>query len=291
MTRRFDTSQVRQFYDRNTAGFLVTGQSNSALHRAVWGPGVATRAEAFRFIEDEIVRLLRTVPAGGPGLAHQPAPASSAHVVDLGCGVGGSLCYLAEQLPIRGTGVTLSPIQQRIAADRIREAGLSERVRCLAGDYCALPEDVEQADLAFAIESFVHAPDPVAFFAQCHRLVRPGGLLVIGDDFLRSAPNADAARTIARFTRGWRVNTLLSASALETLARSAGFSHVRTTDLTPFLEIRRPRDRVVHGVLALIGWLPLEDTRLGYLVGGSALQAALARGWIGYDLAVFRRDP
>jgi cyclopropane fatty-acyl-phospholipid synthase-like methyltransferase len=281
MTPRFDTSQIRHFYDRNTAGFLVTGQSNSALHRAVWGPGVTTRDEAFRYIEGEIVQLLRALPSS----------LDDVHVVDLGCGVGGSLSYLAEHLPIRATGITLSPVQQRIATARFRGAGHSDRLRCLAGDYSAVPDDVGRADLVFAIESFVHATDAAAFVAQCHRLVRPGGLLVIADDFLRSASTADAARTIARFKSGWRVNTLLSAGELETLARAAGFSHVRTTDLTSFVEIRRPRDRFVHGVLSLIGWLPLEDTRLGYLVGGSALQTALARGWIGYDLAVFTREP
>jgi tocopherol O-methyltransferase len=281
MMPRFDTSQVRHFYDRNTTGFLVTGQSSSALHRAVWGPGVTTRDEAFRYVEAEIVRLLRDLPSS----LHR------VHVVDLGCGVGGSLSYLAEQLPIRATGITLSPVQARIATARFRTAGHADRLRCLAGDYSAVPNDVEPADLVFAIESFVHAPDPAAFLSQCHRLLRPGGLLVIADDVLRAAPTDAARRAIARFKSGWRVNTLLSADELEHLASAAGFAHVRTADLTPFVEIRRPRDRVVHGVLALIGWLPLENTRLAYLVGGSALQTALAHGWIGYDLAVFRRDP
>jgi SAM-dependent methyltransferase len=302
MMAKFDTSQVRHFYDRNTAGFLVTGQSNSALHRAVWGPGVTTRADAFSYIENEIARLLRErLPSSDLSAEARSAKVDSTHVVDLGCGVGGSLCYLGAQLPIRGTGITLSPVQQRVATDRFREAGYADRLRCLTGDYSALPDDIGHADLAFAIESFVHAPDPMAFLSQCRRLIRPGGLLVIADDFLRSASSSDghlrqgdggqAARTIARFKGGWRVNTLLSSGELEGLARAAGFAHVGTTDLTPFVEIRRPRDRFVHGALSLIGWLPLEDTRLGYLVGGSALQTALAHGWIGYDLAVFRREP
>src|SRR5688500_14587739 len=170
---RLDPAQVRHYYDRNTAGFLTTGQRNSARHRAVWGPRVTTRAAAFRYVEDEIAGLLRGLsPSFG-----------TSHVVDLGCGVGGSLLYLAEQLPIRGTGITLSPVQERVAAARIREAGYADRVQCLVGDYCALPDDVgTAADLAFAIESFVHGPDPAAFMAECRRLVRPGGLLVICDD-------------------------------------------------------------------------------------------------------------
>ena len=55
-------------------------------------------------------------------------------VVDLGCGVGASLCYLAGLLPITGTGVTLSPVQVQAARERITSAGLSDRVTCIEGD-------------------------------------------------------------------------------------------------------------------------------------------------------------
>ena len=42
-------------------------------------------------------------------------------------------------------------------------------------------------------------------------------------------------------------------------------------------------------LLALFGWLPLDAARIDYLRGGSALQKCLVNGWIGYDLALFRR--
>jgi hypothetical protein len=96
-------------------------------------------------------------------------------------------------------------------------------------------------------------------------------------------------QTIERFRSGWRVNTLLSAEELRAMAREAGFEHERTIDLTAFVEIHRLRDRMVNGLLSLLGFLPLANTRLGYLVGGSALQKSLVEGWIGYDLALFRR--
>jgi hypothetical protein len=41
--------------------------------------------------------------------------------------------------------------------------------------------------------------------------------------------------------------------------------------------------------VAIFGRLPLERTRVGHLVGGSALQMSLAGGWIGYDLMDFTR--
>lgn len=279
---RFDTAEIRRYYDRHTPAFLTFGQGGGAgtIHRAVWGPGTATRLEAFHDVDDRIAELAR-------GLL---SPVSrSLHLVDLGCGVGASLCYLAARLPMRGTGVTLSPVQARIATERISAAGLADRLTCIEADFCDLPATIEPADLAYAIESFVHGPAPDRFFAECARLVRPRGLLVICDDFRRMTSSAAAARAIDRFSRGWHINTLLDRGELAALARTAGFEHESTTDLTPWLELRRPRDRAIDVLGAVLGWLPPATGRFGYLVGGSALQTCLARGWIGYDLAVFRR--
>ena len=280
---QFDAADVRRYYDRNTGNFVAHGEGGAAgaLHRAVWGPGVEDAGAAFHYVEDRLVERLRDLPAGEP----------PAHVVDLGCGVGGSLCRVASRLPVRGTGLTLSSVQVRHAKRRIREAGLSDRVRCLQADYCDPPADLPPADLAYAIESMVHGPDPTRFLAACARLVRPGGLLAVCDDFLRPADSPAAGRTVARFRRGWHLNTLLHPCELRALAARAGFDHLSTEDLTPHLRLARPRDRAAALFIALCGWLPLERTRFGHLVGGTALQTCLAKGWIGYDLALFRRKP
>ena len=277
----FDATDVRRYYDRHTDDFVAYGQGGivGALHRAVWGPGADSHETAFRYVENRILEYLGALPPG-------PDPA---HVVDLGCGVGSSLCYLAERAPLRGTGITLSPVQVRYAERRIRESGLAERVACLEGDYCALPDSTPPADLAYAIESFAHGPDPVRFFGECARLIRPDGLLVICDDFRRPVAAPAAIRTVERFRRGWHLNTLIHPNELRTLAEDAGFEHLSTHELTPDLEIGRARDRLAAVFFALFGWLPFDGSRFGHLVGGSALQTCLARGWIGYDLALFRR--
>jgi len=294
----FDADDIRRYYDRHTAAFLRHGQGGGAgsIHRAVWGPGTTTRLEAFHYVDDLIANLVRSL------LPNRPSPL---HLVDLGCGVGASLCYLAARLPIRGTGATLSPVQQRIAAARIHDAGLSDRVRCIEGDYTALPPGVERADLAYAVESFVHGPAPERFFAECRRLVHPGGLLVICDDFRRLVTSGAAARTIDRFRRGWHINTLLRVDEVLELARTAGFEQESVTDLSPWLELRRMRDRAIAVPAAVVdglcrGLQPLVrsdptllhriNRRYGHLLGGSALQSCLTHGWIGYDFTVFRRQ-
>jgi tocopherol O-methyltransferase len=190
---------------------------------------------------------------------------------------------------MRGTGVTLSPIQARIAHDRIRAAGLTDRVRCIEGNYTKLPPDFASVDLACAIESFVHAPAPDQFFTECARVIRPGGVLIVVDDFRRGDVDSRASRTIERFCRGWRISTLLDRDELQAVAEGAGFAVEWTRDLTPMLEIGRGRDRAIAVLADVLGGLGLADGRFGNLVGGSALQQCLSRGWIGYDFTVFRR--
>src|SRR3954447_2581070 len=288
-TPRFDTAQIRRYYDRNTPSFVALGQGGSvgAIHRAVWGPGATTREQAFHFVEDRVADVVKRS-------AHstiEPGGTVRPHVVDLGCGVGASLCYLAGVLPITGTGVTLSPIQVEAARERIESAGVSGRVTCLEGDFGDLPHGMQAADVAYAIESFVHGPDPARFFSEAARLVRPGGALVICDDVRRPGSSRRVERAIERFRVGWHVNSLLEAGELQSLARESGFAHESTSDLSPYLELRRPRDRVIDAAVALFGRLPLEKTRFGHLAGGSALQQGLANGWIGYELMVFTRIP
>jgi SAM-dependent methyltransferase len=278
---RFSAAQVQRYYDRHTPAFIAFGQggSDGVIHRAVWGPGVHNRREAFHYVEDQIAEVIRQMSRA----------AETMHLVDLGCGVGASLCYLAERLPIRGTGITLSPVQAELATERIAQRGLSERVVCIQSDYCNLPRALGPADFAYAIESFVHGPDPAGFFAQCSQLVRRGGKLVICDDFKRPTDDRDAARAIEQFSAGWHINALVQRAELQALARAAGFEHESTRDLSSYLEIHRARDRAIKAVLALIARLPLPGTPLAHLVAGNSLQTCLERGWIGYDLAVFRR--
>jgi SAM-dependent methyltransferase len=279
---RFDEVQVRHYYDRHTATFMALGRSGSvgAIHRAVWGPGVETRAEAFHYVDEQIAAIIRR---------HDDTRAPL-HVVDLGCGVAATLCYLAGRLPVRATGVTISPVQARLATARIADAGMADRVACVEGSYEALPAAMPTADVAYAIESFAHAEHPERFFAECRRLVRPGGTLAICDDFRRPAAGSAAARAIGRFTRGWHLNALLSAAELHALAAAAGFAHESTVDLSPFLEPLSLRDRLLDTGL---GWLPLGRSPLGPVLGGAALQKCLARGWTAYEFVVFRRvgDP
>lgn len=279
----FTRASVRAYYDAHTSAFVRRGQGGAqgAIHRAVWGPGVTTRAAAFRYLDDLVAADLATLGQ----------PVEGRHVIDLGCGVGGSLCHLAAKLPVRATGITVSAVQAAEAGRRVRAAGLADRVTIVEGDYCEIPPEVGQADLAFAIESFVHGPEPAAFLEQCRRIIRGGGLLVIADDFVQRPTPPEARSTLDDFRRGWHINTLIDRDALTALAERADFDRVRTVDLTPWLELDRPRDRVIALAAAVLRRVPRLAHRFAPQLGGTALQTALKRGWITFDYVVFRRRP
>jgi hypothetical protein len=65
---------------------------------------------------------------------------------------------------------------------------------------------IARADLAMAIESFVHATAPARFFVRRRDLIRPGGVLVICDDIRLPTSDPGATTVLERFCRGWHIN-------------------------------------------------------------------------------------
>jgi cyclopropane fatty-acyl-phospholipid synthase-like methyltransferase len=274
-------NEVRGYYDANTARFERFGQGQGTMHRAVWGEGVGSRNEAFRYVDELIWRELNELAV----------LEDTAHVLDLGCGVGSSLAFLASRGSIRGTGATLSGVQARRARERGIRAGLADRVRFIEADFLSLPSDVPKAHLAFSIEAFVHGLDPAAYFAAAARYLNPGGYLVICDDFLARRDGVLSpleARWLREVRACWLANTLLGTDEANELARHAGFEVRKNLDLTPYLELGRARDRLISWLVALGRHLPLRGFAWRSLVGGNALQRALAGGLIEYRFLVWQ---
>jgi SAM-dependent methyltransferase len=280
------TEDVRRYYDENTERFERYGQGRGtgAIHRAVHGRGVQNEQQAFEFLDKLVLIELLGISTAFP----EPL-----HVLDLGCGVGASLIYLAERAPIVATGVTLSRVQVTSARRRIERAGLTERVRCVEADFTALPADVRPSELAFSIEAFVHASDPAAYFRSAAQKVVPGGLLVICDDFASaravSPLAAGESQTLDDVRRHWLARSLVSVEDATTIAAHHGFALVSDRDLTSHLELARPRDRVIAALVALGKRLALGGYRFRSFVGGHALQQGLLRGLLEFHALVFRR--
>ncbi len=268
-------NRTRRFYDSNTALFLRLGHSSQgSIHRAVWADKIKTRQAALHYVDDLLCQQV-----------NHCSQIEEPQILDLGCGVGASLSYMAERLPIRGTGITISSRQQSLAEKRFRAHGQQGRLDCVQADFSQLPDGLQQADLVFAIESFVHAADARAFFREAARHMKPGGRLVICDDFLNPTPaeqDVQSQAWVQRFRQGWLIGSLLSPEDADALAREQGLQAVELNDLSPFLELGRPRDKAIAIMLKILGKLALFTSygKKGYVVGRTQCPAKLFAEWL-----------
>jgi SAM-dependent methyltransferase len=274
---------VRTYYDKNTPRFIRSHQSAvaKAIHREVWGPGVQTEKEAFEYVNAQVLRAILDSSA--------PSPMP---VLDLGCGVGGTLFYLAQRIPIEGIGITLSPVGVRLAEALARESGLGDRCRFLEANYLELP-DVSLRHAVYAIESFLHGPDPVRFFGSAAAVIPSGGRLIICDDFVTEAAETTrdriALRNLADFRRGWHVGSLITPKQAEAYGRAEGLRLIEDRDLTPYLRLQRPCDRMIATFITIGRGLPIRSPWWDSWVGGHAIQRCLLTGMIRYHFLVFEK--
>ena len=272
---------VEDYYERNTRAFLRFGggPSAGAIHRALWGPGVASAGQALDYINLLLYRAIA-----------ESTSTAAPVLLDIGCGVGGTLIRLATLLPAAHChGITISPTQCQLAEQAGRRAGLADRCAFHAANFESARLPIK-ADAAIAVESFVHSRSPAAFFETAAAHLQPGGRLFLVDDFLIGGDSA--AGLANRFRRGWRASSFGSVAACAGAAGAAGLDVVGERDLSALIRLDRPRDRLVAIAGPVCAALGLEAIPYcGNLIGGSALRKGLKKGAFSYLWLELRKRP
>lgn len=154
-------------------------------------------------------------------------------VLDAGCGIGGSSFWLARERGARVVGITLSRVQLRQARRTADRLGMSEQVGFHLRDYSDTRFATGSFDVVWALESSCYAADKAAFVREAHRILRPGGRIVVGDGFLLRPPaNESEQRHYDLFKRGLMLPDMVQPQALAEVLRANGFSEVRVWDET-----------------------------------------------------------
>ena len=104
---------------------------------------------------------------------------SDMHILDVGCGVGGSTRRLSHMTGCRVTGIDLSD-EYIDAAERLTQLlNMQDRVSFRAGSALELPFDDDAFDGVWSIQMNMNVEDKLTWLQEVQRVLKPGGRAVL----------------------------------------------------------------------------------------------------------------
>jgi len=218
---------VRSHYE--ALGGLYRAAWGDSLHFGVYGP------------DDDRSRAAAAVERK---LADEAGMLPGAQVLDVGCGTGGPALEIAAYAGARVTGIDLVPEHVERARSEAARRGLAELTRFVEGDATQMPFADASFDHVYAIESAYHAADKTRFYAECARVLRPGGCFV-GTDWLcgeRLAAEDDGI--LAEVERHFATPGLIDLPAVTRHLEAAGLIPELVEDLSALGDVDRNWDEL-----------------------------------------------
>ena len=199
--------------------FAWCNKENLALHYGYWDVNTTSHHQALLNKNQVLYDLANIKPTD--------------HVLDAGCGIGGSSIWMAKQQGNQVTGITISKKQAYYADQHAQRQGVPDRTNFEVTDFCATPFPEASFDIVWGLESVCHALNKGEFLKEAFRLLRPGGRVVICDGFiLRREFSDDEWVDIVTCLNGWAVPNLCSRDGFTELLKDNGFQDIAFKDIT-----------------------------------------------------------
>ncbi len=141
---------------------------NMQLNLGIWKKDTKKLSEALVNLNNEMMEVAQL--------------SKNDHVLDAGCGVGGTLIHFAKQIGCTGIGITLTPHQAEKAIENSKREGVAHLVTFQVMDYCNTTFEDESFTLITGMESICYAEPKIAFLREAQRLLKPGGRIAIADN-------------------------------------------------------------------------------------------------------------
>lgn len=209
--------------DMSRSAVLRYYRESAFDYNLIWATG-RTSAMHFGYYDSKARTHRAAVENMIAVVAHEAHAKPGTHVLDAGCGVGGTSLWLAQR-GVSVTGINISKRQLEIARRRTRDLD----VELLERDFTDTKLPDASFDAIIFLESGCYAQDKRSIIAESMRLLKEGGRLVVADGFL-SEPGDHP--DVTRWLDGWAVPNLASVEEFSTALEDTGFEQVRYRDVT-----------------------------------------------------------
>jgi cyclopropane-fatty-acyl-phospholipid synthase len=226
-TKSRDAEAVRHHYDVSNEFFALFLDQTMTYSCALFEQGGETLEDAQRAKLELICRKLELEPG--------------MRMLDIGCGWGSLAIHAAREHGASAVGITLSPPQAELAADRAREAGVGDRVQIEVMDYRDLRGESFDAVASIGMVEHVGAKQIDDYAAQIARVLAPEGR-VLNHGITYVPPTKGGAHIGGDFSDRYVFpdGELLNLSRMLLAFERAGFEALNVEDLhTDYAETLR----------------------------------------------------
>jgi ubiquinone/menaquinone biosynthesis C-methylase UbiE len=273
----YTEQDVAAFFDQTLRHYLGFWDSSGVLHTGF-------------FTDDADTDYQAAAERTSAMLAQQAGIDATSSVLDVGCGCGNLVTYLAQRHGCRAEGVDLSKERVEFARHRVAATGedYQDRVAFRHGSATELPYPSGTFSHVVSQDALFLVPDKPRSHAETLRVLRPGGIFACTDFLQPMEDISELARTHVYDRVRWGGG--YSLAGYQDALATAGFEVVHAEDLEHHIRqtylvlgrTARERAGTIPDVAAQEWTLAFADSCL-------QIQGAIDRGEFSWGMIVARK--
>ena len=214
-------SDIADYYDQSYWDYRTSwlNSKNLAIHYGYWADDTQTHSDSLLKMNEVLAGQLELKPGD--------------HVLDAGCGIGGSSIWLAENFGVKVTGITISPTQIEQAVKNAKKRGVEQLVDFKLEDYTQTSFEDETFDHVWGLESVCYALKKSDFIKEAHRVLKKGGCFAVADGFANKRDVTPKEwKYVLKVLNGWAMPNMSTPTEFESFMTGSGFTDIYYRDIT-----------------------------------------------------------